>query len=284
MTPTATATTPPARTAPQEMRGGRAGAPSGTPVADGRRRSVETVGCMCWSFWIAMSWPRERSGVANGSPLRAHRRSPGNAWRRTCRHRRRARRNRLPAGGVAKPRRCGLRTHAAGSSRQPLGPEPAMQVYLPIAEMSVDALLLVGIGFGVGWLSGLFGVGGGFLLTPLLILIGIPSPVAVASGANQTLGASVSGLIAQWRRGNVDAKMGAVLLAGGLLGSLRRGAALRPAAPGRPGGPGGGAVLRRRARHRRRADGDGERRAPSCAAAARCGGGCTSISGCTACR
>jgi uncharacterized membrane protein YfcA len=94
-----------------------------------------------------------------------------------------------------------------------------MQVYLPIAEMSVDALLLLGIGFGVGWLSGLFGVGGGFLLTPLLILIGIPAPVAVASGANQTLGASVSGLIAQWRRGNVDARMGAVLLAGGFAGS-----------------------------------------------------------------
>jgi uncharacterized membrane protein YfcA len=95
-----------------------------------------------------------------------------------------------------------------------------LQVYLPIAEMSVDALLLVGIGFGVGWLSGLFGVGGGFLLTPLLILIGIPAPVAVASGANQTIGASVSGLIAQWRRGNVDARMGTVLLAGGLVGSL----------------------------------------------------------------
>ena len=95
-----------------------------------------------------------------------------------------------------------------------------MQVYLPIAEMSVDALLLLGIGFGVGWLSGLFGVGGGFLLTPLLILIGIPSPVAVASGANQTLGASVSGLIAQWRRGNVDPVMGGVLLAGGLAGSV----------------------------------------------------------------
>lgn len=95
-----------------------------------------------------------------------------------------------------------------------------MQVYLPIAEMSVDALLLLGIGFGVGWLSGLFGVGGGFLLTPLLILIGIPSPVAVASGANQTLGASVSGLIAQWRRGNVDPRVGIVLLIGGLLGSL----------------------------------------------------------------
>lgn len=94
-----------------------------------------------------------------------------------------------------------------------------MQVYLPIAEMSVDALLLLGIGFGVGWLSGLFGVGGGFLLTPLLILVGIPSPVAVASGANQTLGASVSGLIAQWRRGNVDPRMGMVLVAGGFTGS-----------------------------------------------------------------
>ncbi|WP_456308887.1 sulfite exporter TauE/SafE family protein [Siccirubricoccus soli] len=97
---------------------------------------------------------------------------------------------------------------------------PALQVYLPIAEMSVDAFLLVGIGFGVGWLSGLFGVGGGFLLTPLLILIGIPAPVAVASGANQTLGASVSGLIAQWRRGNVDARMGTVLLIGGFIGSV----------------------------------------------------------------
>ncbi|MCA3299234.1 MAG: sulfite exporter TauE/SafE family protein, partial [Roseomonas sp.] len=92
-------------------------------------------------------------------------------------------------------------------------------VYLPIAEMSVDALLLLGIGFGVGWLSGLFGVGGGFLLTPLLMLIGIPSAVAVASGANQTLGASISGLIAQWRRGNVDWRMGLTLFAGGLLGS-----------------------------------------------------------------
>lgn len=94
-----------------------------------------------------------------------------------------------------------------------------MQVYLPIAEMSVDALLLLGIGFGVGWLSGLFGVGGGFLLTPLLMLIGIPSAVAVASGANQTIGASVSGLISHLRRGTVDVKMGLVLLAGGFAGS-----------------------------------------------------------------
>lgn len=95
-----------------------------------------------------------------------------------------------------------------------------MQVYLPIAGISVDAMLLVGIGFLVGWLSGLFGVGGGFLLTPALILIGIPAPVAVASGANQTLGASVSGLIAQWRRGNVDPVMGGVLVVGGFLGSF----------------------------------------------------------------
>jgi uncharacterized membrane protein YfcA len=94
-----------------------------------------------------------------------------------------------------------------------------MQVYLPIAEMSVDALLLLGIGFGVGWLSGLFGVGGGFLLTPILMLIGIPSAVAVASGANQTIGASVSGLMSNLRRGTVDVKMGLVLLAGGILGS-----------------------------------------------------------------
>ncbi len=86
--------------------------------------------------------------------------------------------------------------------------------------MSVNAFLLSGIGFVVGWLSGLFGVGGGFLLTPVLMLIGIPSPVAVASGANQTLGASVSGLLAQARRGNVDWVMGSVLVVGGLLGSV----------------------------------------------------------------
>jgi uncharacterized protein len=94
-----------------------------------------------------------------------------------------------------------------------------MQVYLPIAEMSVNALLLLGIGFGVGWLSGLFGVGGGFLLTPALILTGIPPAIAVASGANQTIGASVSGLLSHWGRGNVDVRMGLVLLTGGAAGS-----------------------------------------------------------------
>jgi uncharacterized membrane protein YfcA len=94
-----------------------------------------------------------------------------------------------------------------------------MQVYLPIAEISVDVLLILGLGFGVGFLSGLFGVGGGFLMTPLLIFLGVPSPVAVATSANQTMGASVSGLIGHFRRGNVDLKMGAVLLVGGLAGS-----------------------------------------------------------------
>lgn len=94
-----------------------------------------------------------------------------------------------------------------------------MQVYLPIAEMSVDALLLLGVGFVVGWLSGLFGVGGGFLMTPLLVILGVPSAVAVSTSATQTMGASVSGLMAHWRRGNVDVRMGLTLLVGGFVGS-----------------------------------------------------------------
>lgn len=94
-----------------------------------------------------------------------------------------------------------------------------MQIYLPIAEMSVDGLSIVGIGLAVGLLSGLFGIGGGFLMTPLLIFIGVPSAVAVATSANQTMGASISGLIAHWRRGNVDGKMGTVLTLAGLAGS-----------------------------------------------------------------
>jgi hypothetical protein len=94
-----------------------------------------------------------------------------------------------------------------------------MQIYLPIAEMSVDVFLLLGMGGGVGFLSGLFGVGGGFLMTPLLIFIGVPAPVAVGTEANQIVAASVSGVLAHWRRGNVDMKMGLVLLLGGLAGS-----------------------------------------------------------------
>jgi uncharacterized membrane protein YfcA len=95
-----------------------------------------------------------------------------------------------------------------------------MQIYLPIAEMSVNALLLLGMGGLAGVLSGLFGVGGGFLLTPLLIFIGIPPAVAVASQANQIVAASFSGALAHWRRKTIDLKMGLVLLAGGIVGSL----------------------------------------------------------------
>ncbi|MBI3507472.1 MAG: sulfite exporter TauE/SafE family protein [Proteobacteria bacterium] len=94
-----------------------------------------------------------------------------------------------------------------------------MLIYLPIAEISVDIFLLLMLGSGVGFLSGLFGVGGGFLMTPLLIFIGIPATVAVGSEAAQIVAASVSGVIAHMRRGNVDFRMGAVLLVGGIAGS-----------------------------------------------------------------
>jgi uncharacterized membrane protein YfcA len=94
-----------------------------------------------------------------------------------------------------------------------------MQVYLPIAEVSVDAFMLLGLGGLVGFLGGLFGVGGGFLMTPALILIGIPPAVAVASGANQIVASSISGAVSQWRKGNVDVTMGMVLLVAGVLGT-----------------------------------------------------------------
>lgn len=94
-----------------------------------------------------------------------------------------------------------------------------MPIYLPIAGLSVNLYALLALGGGVGFLSGLFGVGGGFLLTPLLMFLGVPPAVAVATGANQVVGASVSGLIAHWRRRNVDVRMGAVLTMGGFAGS-----------------------------------------------------------------
>ena len=94
-----------------------------------------------------------------------------------------------------------------------------MQIYLPIAEISVNAFILLGLGGLVGFLSGVFGVGGGFLMTPLLIFIGVPPPVAVATEANQIVASSVSGMLAHWRRMGVDFKMGAVLLSGGIAGS-----------------------------------------------------------------
>ena len=94
-----------------------------------------------------------------------------------------------------------------------------MDIYLPIAGMSQDVFVLLALGGAVGFLSGVFGVGGGFLLTPILIFIGIPHAVAVASSANQLVGASVSGALAHWRRGNVDVSMAIVLLIGGFAGS-----------------------------------------------------------------
>ena len=94
-----------------------------------------------------------------------------------------------------------------------------MQLYLPIAEVSVNAFLLLGLGGLVGFLSGMFGVGGGFLITPLLFFIGIPPAVAVATGANQVVASSVSGVLAQLKRKAVDFRMGLVLLVGGVAGS-----------------------------------------------------------------
>jgi len=94
-----------------------------------------------------------------------------------------------------------------------------MQIYLPIAEISLNILQLLSIGAAVGFLSGMFGVGGGFLLTPILIFMHVPPPIAVATQANQVVGSSVSGLLAHWSKDNVDFKMGSVLLAGGFIGS-----------------------------------------------------------------
>jgi uncharacterized protein len=94
-----------------------------------------------------------------------------------------------------------------------------LQIYLPIAGVSLDVFALLALGTVVGVLSGIFGVGGGFLLTPFLIFIGVPPAVAVASAANQLVGASVSGAMAHWRRGNLDLQMAGILLVGGLFGS-----------------------------------------------------------------
>jgi uncharacterized membrane protein YfcA len=95
-----------------------------------------------------------------------------------------------------------------------------LDIYLPIAGVSLDVMALLVLGAAVGVLSGVFGVGGGFLLTPLLIFIGVPPAVAVASSANQLVGASVSGAIAHWRRGNIDFLMGGLMLIGGFAGSV----------------------------------------------------------------
>ena len=95
-----------------------------------------------------------------------------------------------------------------------------MSIYLPIAEMNVNILILILLGMMVGGLTGLFGVGGGFLMTPLLIFLGIPPAIAVGTEAPHVLASSFSGFIAHWRRKNVDIKMGIFLLTGGIAGSI----------------------------------------------------------------
>ena len=144
-----------------------------------------------------------------------------------------------------------------------------MDIYLPIAEVSLDIFVLLGLGAAVGFLSGVFGVGGGFLLTPLLIFIGVPPTVAVASSANQLVGASVSGVLAHWRRGNVDFKMGYVLLVGGLGGLVPRGLDLHPAEAAGSDRADDLDLLRAPARDARRADDD--RKHPRTVAAASAG-------------
>ena len=97
--------------------------------------------------------------------------------------------------------------------------ENSMYIYLPIAEQPIHSLAILGVGTFLGLIMGLVGVGGGFLLTPILMFLGIPPPVAVASVANQLVGPSVSGVLSHWKRSNVDFKMGSVLLVGGVVGS-----------------------------------------------------------------
>ncbi|HAY21092.1 MAG TPA: permease, partial [Desulfobacterales bacterium] len=93
-----------------------------------------------------------------------------------------------------------------------------MEIYLPIAGMSINFFLVIGLGVLVGFLSGMFGVGGGFLLTPLMMMVGIPPAVAAASDSNQIVAAASSGAFAHWRLGNVDFKLGLIILIGGITG------------------------------------------------------------------
>jgi len=95
-----------------------------------------------------------------------------------------------------------------------------MQIYLPIAEMSLNGLLLLGIGLAIGFLSGMFGIGGGFIMTPLLIFLGVPSGIAVGTGASQVMASSVSSALGHWQRGNVDLQMGLLLIGGGVVGAV----------------------------------------------------------------
>ena len=95
-----------------------------------------------------------------------------------------------------------------------------MQVYLPVAEMTINVALLLAMGLAVGVLSGLFGIGGGFIVTPMLIFLGVPASIAVGTGAAQVAASSVSGTITHWTRRTIDVKMGLILLLGGVVGSF----------------------------------------------------------------
>lgn len=94
-----------------------------------------------------------------------------------------------------------------------------MQIYLPVAEIPINVIVILGFGLITGFIAGMFGIGGGFLATPLLIFAGIPSAVAVATSTNQIIASSTSGLLVHLRRGNVDVKMGSLLVCGGFIGS-----------------------------------------------------------------
>src|SRR5262245_1628113 len=105
------------------------------------------------------------------------------------------------------------------------GPAPTcrqgvMQIYLPIAELSLSAFLLLGIGLAIGSLSGMFGIGGGFIMTPLLVFLGVPAGVAVGTGASQVMASSVSSAFGHWQRGNIDLQMGYLLIGGGVFGAI----------------------------------------------------------------
>src|ERR1700744_3775319 len=95
-----------------------------------------------------------------------------------------------------------------------------MEIYLPVAEMSVNWLIIIALGMGVGFLSGMFGVGGGFLMTPLLVFAGIPSTVAVATTLSHVTASSMSGALAQWRKRTIDFAMAGVMMVGGIAGTL----------------------------------------------------------------
>src|SRR5215213_1112383 len=112
------------------------------------------------------------------------------------------------------------RPQPSAAALSPLGSGPSMDIYLPIAGLSVNALVIVGLGGLVGLLTGMVGVGGGFLTTPILIFYGVPPPVAVASAVTQITGTSISGVLAHRRRRGVDARMGAVIITGGVMGSV----------------------------------------------------------------